>query len=313
MTPLLGTKNPSAPVGDKSGGGRRAARAVAFQVFTKHETRNTAFFRITAFLPSRQARRLQGEMYEAVRKRVERGLSESREKNNDFFRISIRFKIRNSSQFVTIRREDSDKPLPPIKRPRALRQSGHRLPGCIASPPDLPWPAGLAKWRSEGRTDHESRLFSPSVRKGRTTGNPRPDCRPRRPAAAFLRVVARHGAAMARHGRPSSPAPATRPVEFSPATNHATWFFPCPPAAPRRATPSPANRFSRITRHGFYAFLPTISHDFPVFPGPPHPPGQGSARRSHRQHGRSGFLRDTNHESRPFFACFDLRMVRHAG
>ena len=40
MTPLLGTKNPSATVGDKSGGDRRAARAAAFQVFTKHETRD---------------------------------------------------------------------------------------------------------------------------------------------------------------------------------------------------------------------------------------------------------------------------------
>ena len=68
---------------------------------------------------SRQARGLQGGMYEAVRKRVERSLSESREKNNDFFRIPIRFKIRYSSQFVTIRRKDSDKPLPPIKRLRA--------------------------------------------------------------------------------------------------------------------------------------------------------------------------------------------------
>ena len=36
MSPLLGTKNPSAPVGDKSGGDRRAARAAAFQVFTNH-------------------------------------------------------------------------------------------------------------------------------------------------------------------------------------------------------------------------------------------------------------------------------------
>ena len=42
MTPLLGTKTPSVPVGDKSGGERRAARAAAFQVFTKHETRDTA-------------------------------------------------------------------------------------------------------------------------------------------------------------------------------------------------------------------------------------------------------------------------------
>ena len=88
---------------------------------------------------SRQARGLQGGMYEAVRKRVERGLSESREKNNDLYRIRIRFKIRYSSQFVTIRRKDSDKPLPPIKRPRALRQPGPRL--------NLPFsPRGEAKW-----------------------------------------------------------------------------------------------------------------------------------------------------------------------
>ena len=53
-------------------------------------------------------------------------------------------------------------------------------------------------------TRHESRLFSF--------------------LAAFLRVVARHGAAMARHGRPPSPAPATRPVGFheSQVTNHAS-------------------------------------------------------------------------------------------
>ena len=57
---------------------------------------------------------------------------------------------------------------------------------------------------------HESRdtnhgLFSPWVRKGRATGNLRPDGRSRRPVAAFLRVVVRHGAAMARHGRHIAP------------------------------------------------------------------------------------------------------------
>ena len=82
----------------------------------------------------------------------------------------------------------------------------------------------------------------------------------RRSVAALLRVVARHGAAMARHGRPPSPAPATRPVGFSPATRHATWVFPIPPATPGRTAPSPANRFftnhvSRGTNHGLYAFV----------------------------------------------------------
>ena len=92
-----------------------------------------------------------------VGKRVERGFSESRDRNYDFFRIPTRFKTRNSPQFPTIRRNDSDMPLLRIKRPRALRQPGHRLHGCTTSPRNLPWPAGLAKWRGEGRTGHESR------------------------------------------------------------------------------------------------------------------------------------------------------------
>ena len=62
----------------------------------------------------------------------------------------------------------------------------------------------------------------------------------RRSVAAFLRVVARHRAAMARHGRPPSPAPATRPVRFSRITRHEsriTAFIrpPLPPGAGVRA------------------------------------------------------------------------------
>ena len=73
-------------------------------------------------------------------------------------------------------------------------------------------------------TKHERRFFSLCMRKGHTVRNHRPGRRARRPVAAFLRVVARHGAAMARHGRPPSPAQAPRPAGFSPATGHATWF-----------------------------------------------------------------------------------------
>ena len=86
-----------------------------------------------------QVRGLQGGIYEAVRKRVERGLSESRDKNNDFFRIPTRFTTRYIPLFPTMTRKDSDKPLPPIKRLRALRQPGYRL--------NLPFsPRGEAKW-----------------------------------------------------------------------------------------------------------------------------------------------------------------------
>ena len=66
-------------------------------------------------------------MPEALRKRVERGLSESCARNNDFYRIPTRFTTRYIPQYPTMRRLDSDKPLPPIKRLRALRQPGYRL------------------------------------------------------------------------------------------------------------------------------------------------------------------------------------------
>ena len=42
MTPLLGTKTPSAPVGDASAGDDKAAQVTAFQVFTRPETRDKA-------------------------------------------------------------------------------------------------------------------------------------------------------------------------------------------------------------------------------------------------------------------------------
>ncbi len=42
MTPLLGTKTPSAPVGDAPAGDNKAAQATVFQVFTRPETRDKA-------------------------------------------------------------------------------------------------------------------------------------------------------------------------------------------------------------------------------------------------------------------------------
>ena len=95
------------------------------------------------------------------------------------------------------------------------------------------------------------------------------DCRPR-PVAAFLRVVARHGAAMARHGRPPSPAPSTRPVGFL-QPRDAQHVFPSPSGDSKESNPKPGQRFftnheTRDTKHGFYSSLPAISHDFPAFP-----------------------------------------------
>ena len=123
----------------------------------------------------------------------------------------------------------------------------------------------------------------------------------RRPVAAFLRVVERHGAAMARHGRPPSPAPATRPVGFSPATRHATWFFPVPPATPGRTAPSPVNRFfmnheTRVTNHGLYAFvtafLRVVARHGAAMARHGRPPSPAPATRPVR------FSRITRHETR---------------
>ena len=283
----------------------------------------------------RQARRLQGGIYEAVRKRVERGLSESREKNNDFFRIPTRFTTRYIPLFPTMTRKDSDKPLPPIKRLRALRQPEPRLNLPFSPRGEAKWvrgPSGLGASRAEekgagcplGRpefrgfhetrdTKHESRLFFESrpllwrgmERLWRGMGGDRPPHRqhgfmhftnhetqdtgllgaPRKPAriprfsrntrhetriTAFFRttafVVARHGAAMARHGRRPPPAPATRVYAFHETRDSRHGFA-------WRAAQASANsevftkHETRDTNHGLYAFLPTISRHFPLFPG----------------------------------------------
>ncbi len=56
------------------------------------------------------------------------------------------------------RREEDGDPGDLLRRTRALRQPAYRLHGCIASPRNLPWPAGNARWRGEGPTGQESRI-----------------------------------------------------------------------------------------------------------------------------------------------------------
>ncbi len=77
-------------------------------------------------------------------------------------------------------------------------------------------------------------------------------------------------------------------------TNHATWFFPVPTAAPRRATTSPTSGF--FTNHE--SRLLRFSRCFPARCGAAWG-GMGGHHPPHRQHGLSGFSRVTNHESRP--------------
>ena len=184
--------------------------------------------------------------------------------------------------------------MPQIKRPRAPRQPGHRLHGCIESPRKRPWPAGPAGWRGEvspgqesrpGRvfTNHEARNtrhgFSafhksrtvrpfgpPWERKGRIMKN-------RRPITVSLRPFARHGAAsrgMARHRAASRGKVRPEPVSaHRPHRQHGLLDF-----HETRDTKHESRLFcfSQITIHGCTVLVacqrfPTISRYFPLFPG----------------------------------------------
>ena len=140
-------------------------------------------------------------------------------------------------------------------------------------------------------TNHETRLFRPFPLTGRQTfllERTRPPNQAFHESrdtnhglypflAAFLQVVERHGAAMARLGRPPSPAPAKR--FFKVFTNHRPnhesrhLFF--------------TNHETRNTNHGFFSNHSFPTHDFPPFPGISHhfpapPPPSAVLGRPHR-------------------------------
>ena len=201
MTPLLGTKNPSAPVGDKSGGDGRAARSRL----------SCALWRSMGRLWRGMGGMGRPEPLPAHHPRQQQGLSGFHEPR------------------VT---KHESRPLcfPTHYFPRFPGISRH-----FPAPDQMP---GL-------RPPFSLSLTTNAVRRSS-----------RRPVAAFLRVVARHGAAMARHGRHGPPraavrapsAPATGPFGLSRNTRPETRLLP----GARRGVPSgPARipRFSRNTNH----------------------------------------------------------------
>ena len=135
------------------------------------------------------------------------------------------------------------------------------------------------------------------MHKGRTIRNRRLDRRARRPVAAFLRVVARHGVAMARHGRHGRPEPLLPCSQLSPLftiVDHCSAkilrLSQCPLSVltGNAAGKVFTNHEPRDKNHGLYAFhqtrdtnhgifaarsrlpcptFPTISRYFPAFPG----------------------------------------------
>ena len=140
-----------------------------------------------------------------------------------------------------------------------------------------------------------------------------------RPVAAFLRVVARHGAAMARHGRHGPPRPHQQQgLSGFHETRDPRHGYCQARGASRREFRGVHE--SRDTNHES-RLLCFPTHDFPrflgisqYFPTPPTPPGQGSARRSHLQYDRLGFhdTRDTNHGLyRRAVAAFLRVVARH--
>ena len=150
------------------GARRKPARIPRFSRNKKHETRNTAFFRNTAFLPSRQtadarrrqARRLQGGMYEA-RENKWKGVFLNPETGITTYTESgfgSRFGIPHySSVFVGKIR------ISPCRQSSASAHCRHRLHGCIKSPPKPSLARkGLAKWRGEGPTGQRIANQGPS-------------------------------------------------------------------------------------------------------------------------------------------------------
>ena len=192
MTPLLGTKTPSSPVGDTSAEDDKAAQATAFQVFTRAETRDTA-------LAWREAQA--GANSEVFTKH------ETRDPKHGFFQT------RNTAFPWLV---------------------WYLL---VLKPFSLFFGRGTVYVESDDAVvGNENPIRARRVQ----VGWGQKSC----PVASFLLVVARHGAAMARHGRHGAPRAAVR-SSSAPATG--------------------PFGFSRNTRHQS-RLLCFPTHDFPLFP-----------------------------------------------
>ena len=264
MTPLWGTKTPSAPVGDAPVGDDKAAQVTSFQVFTRPETRDKA-------IAWREAQA--GANSEVFTKH------EARDTKNGFFQarntafpwlvwcslVLKPFSLFFGRKPVYVESDDAvvvnEKPVRARRgqvgwgrkgRPvaaflRVVARHGRPPSPALATRPFLftrrqifllerTRPPTMVFTKHETRdTNHSfpTHDFPPFPTISRHFPAPPPppppikcpravrlswsaarDCRPR-PVAAFLRVVARHGAAMARHGRHIAPRRRACPVSRS--------------------------------------------------------------------------------------------------
>ena len=177
MTPLLGTKTSSAPVGANSGGDRRAARSLLSCALWRgmgrlwrgmgggrpphrqqglsgfHETRDTAFFRITAFVAVRFSVGARGVASPETAVRITAPAGKSLFSSSPWFAI-----VRHCSLLFAIVRHCSEKNIALRQCPRAARS----LLSCVL------WRGMGRLWRGMGgsRPPHRQHGLScsPAVR-----------------------------------------------------------------------------------------------------------------------------------------------------
>ena len=311
MTPLLGTKNPSVPVGDKSGGERRAARSLLSCAWWRgmerlwrgmggdrpphrrhghegfHESRHFGLSRSPAvrhFLWSERdlhhwfSRNTRYESRLLSSWARQGGATGNRRQDHCARRqvTASRFTVvRHCSLLFAIVRQKIlsgatvPSPSTPATRPvRFLRITKHENTAFVLF------------------TNHETRITDFvavvfAVGAQGTHNQELPPGSPRTPPGRCF--PARCGAAW--RGYSAAWAAAAVPRAGNTAckvfTRHESrnMVFPAPPSTPGRATPTPANGFSRITKHetrtAFMPFFPqfhTISRHFPA----PPPPGAGA-------------------------------------
>ena len=264
MTPLLATKTPSEPAGDKSGGERRAARSLL----------SCALWRGMGRLWRGMGGMGRPEPLSAHRPHQQQGLSgfhETRDTNHGLFRVlrpsggekcRLSASVGRSAGFkggCTKRCVNEwkgvylypERKITTFSEPRLGSRPGisHNIPQCVGK-------IRISPCRQSSASAHAARsLLSCALWRGmgrlwRGMGGRRP---PLRNTACW--VFAGH--------------------------ESRNMFCSCPPATPRRATPSPSyrvftNHESRDTNHGFFFesrlvirldALPTSAHHCPLLPG----------------------------------------------
>ena len=322
MTPLLGTKTSSAPVGDAPAGDNKAAQATAFQVFMRPETQDAALAgrEAQASANSEVSRKTKNKKLKTdfeVLHEIPITSHESRPffpPETGFYRvkpglcrlIATFYRIitgqkpaipHNSSEFVGIRRIATSAP---SRCPRTVRIGN------------------TAGWVF---TSHESRnMVFPCSSGDSKESNSKPGQRAfhetrdtkheSRPLCLCRCFPARCGAASGVYGAAwAAVVPRAGNTACWVFTSHETrnMVFPCSSGDSKESNPKPDQQVftkheTRNTNHGLYAFLPTISHDFPAFPAilrPPLPPESVSARRPPQLPPPSGLLPQRQKKNEP--------------